>query len=353
VAADGVRHLTRLMTASAQVAMEASNPDYPQFHRILSPYLQYGIPAADCAYLYAPVRSEYTYRISGTIGTAHLLHVEVSKEIVPHLDRWTRFGGLEEFATGPRGELEIVLSREPHEGNWIRLPDDNTIGSVLVRQYYYDWDVEEPARINIERVGAEYPPPPYYPETAGAGLALLHEFFDVVPALCERAVEAYYAADPSEIPFAPLPFGWKDLSYGMGHFRCRPGEAVILEVRPPDCPYWSFQLMNHQWEALDWHLRQSSLNGHQAVLDADGMFRAVIAHRDPGVANWLDPAGHQVGLLAGRYFRPDATSPARLRVVPFASIAEHLPSDTATISHVQRQESLRLRMLSVRRRMCD
>ena len=36
------------------------------------------------------------------------------------------------------------------------------------------------------------------------------------------------------------------------------------------------------------------LNGHQAVLD-DGVFRAVVAHRDPGVANWLDTAGNRRG----------------------------------------------------------
>ena len=37
--------------------------------------------------------------------------------------------------------------------------------------------------------------------------------------------------------------------------------------------------------------RQSSLNGHQAVLDPDGVFRAVISARDPGVPNWLDTGG--------------------------------------------------------------
>jgi hypothetical protein len=139
----------------------------------------------------------------------------------------------------------------------------------------------------------------------------------------------------------------------MGHFRCEPDEAVILEVTPPDCPYWSFQLMNHQWEALDWHLRQTSLNGHQAVVNGDGVFRAVISHRDPGVTNWLDPAGHRIGLVAGRYFRPPTASPARLRTVPFASLDEALPPDTVRLTPPERQAALRRRMLSVRRRMCD
>lgn len=353
VAAEGVRHVFRLLTAAAQVSLEAADADFPRFARILSPTLQYGLPAADCSYLYAPVRGEHTYRIHGRRGTAHLFHVEVSADVVPHLDRWTRFDGREEFELGPAGEIEIVLSRQPQPGNWIRLPDGPQLGCVLVRQYFYDWDGEEAAQLDIERVGATYPPPPYDAQRATEGVSLIDDFFSTVPALCAQAVGGYYAAEPAEIPFRPLPFGWKDLSYGMGHFRCAPNEAVILEVTPPECPYWAFQLMNHQWEALDWHLRQTSLNGHQARIDPDGVFRAVISHRDPGVANWLDPAGHTVGLVAGRYFRPPVTAPASLRTVPFESLDDALPSETARLTPDERQTALRRRMLSVRRRMAD
>ncbi len=36
---------------------------------------------------------------------------------------------------------------------------------------------------------------------------------------------------------------------------------------------------------------------HQAVLDADGKFRAVLALTDPVVPNWLDPVGNTRGKL--------------------------------------------------------
>lgn len=354
VRAEGMRHLTRLMVAAAQTSMEAVDLDYPQFVQILSPHLQYGIPAVDCCYHYAVVRGGHSYRIFGTRGSAHMFHVESSQDIVPHLDRWTRHAGLEEFTVGSSGELEITLSREKADGDWIALPEDDRLCGVLVRQYFYDWDTEQPAELYIERLGATYPPPPYSLEKARAGWTLLGDFFDTVPRVCAGAVEAYYAADPNVIPFAPLPFGWKDLSYGMGHFRCETDEAVILEVVPPDCEYWGFQLMNHQWEALDWHLRQTSLNGHQARIDPDGVFRAVISHRDPGVHNWLDPAGRTLGLIAGRYFRPPAnTSPARLITVPFEAVGGHLPAGTPRITSTERDKALRARMLSVRRRRCD
>lgn len=355
VAAEGIRHVTRLLTSAARTCMEAADANYPQFVRLLSPTLQYGLPAADCAYHYAPVRGEHTYRIHGTLGTARLFYVEIYPEIVAHLDRWSPFGGRGggEFEVGPDRQFEIILSRDPQPGNWMPLPDEEGLGSVVVRQYFYDWENEEPAYLDIERVGAEYPPPPYSASRAAEGLALLQDFFAIVPGVCAQAAEQYYEAAPDVVPFRALPLGWKDLQYGMGHYRCEPDEAVILEATPPDSPYWGFQLSNHQWEAMDWNMRQSSLNGHQARVDRDGVFRAVISHRDPGVWNWLDPAGHTVGLIAARYFRPTEPMPTTLKTVPFSAVDEYLPSDTARVRPAERQESLRRRMLSVRRLMGD
>ena len=44
----------------------------------------------------------------------------------------------------------------------------------------------------------------------------------------------------------------------------------------PTALYWSVSLGNYWWETIDYANRQSSLNGHQAVVDDDGVFRAVV-----------------------------------------------------------------------------
>src|SRR3546814_12449235 len=65
--------------------------------------------------------------------------------------------------------------------------------------------------------------------------------------------------------------------------------SLISEVRIPDqVSYWSLILTNELYETTDWYNNQSSLNDVQAVVDSDGVFRAVISARDPGVHNWLD-----------------------------------------------------------------
>ena len=59
-------------------------------------------------------------------------------------------------------------------------------------------------------------------------------------------------------------------------------EALLIEVEPPEALYWSVALGNYWWETIDYANHQSSLNGFQAVLDDDGVFRAVVSRRDPG-----------------------------------------------------------------------
>ncbi len=56
-------------------------------------------------------------------------------------------------------------------------------------------------------------------------------------------------------------------------------EALLIEVEPPLALYWSISLGNHWWETIDYANHQSSLNGAQAVIDADGTFRAVVSRR--------------------------------------------------------------------------
>jgi hypothetical protein len=144
--------------------------------------------------------------------------------------------------------------------------------------------------------------------------------------------------------------GMRGQAYGMGNFRCAPDEAVLVEFKPPVCHHWSVSLANWWWEAIEFGSRQSSLNGHQAVLDQDGVFRGVIAHADPGVANWLDPAGHSAGTIAARFLRADAAPTPRLRAVPVSALADQLPAGTARVERAERERMLERRRRAVVRR---
>lgn len=107
---------------------------------------------------------------------------------------------------------------------------------------------------------------------------------------------------------------------GWGHFDLTPDEALIVDVEPAHAHYWSLHVGNFWWESLDYATRHTSLNGHQAVLDDDGRFRAVVAHADPGVPNWLDTLGHLVGPMLFRWVVSDSSPEPVCTVVPFADV---------------------------------
>jgi hypothetical protein len=136
----------------------------------------------------------------------------------------------------------------------------------------------------------------------------------------------------------------------MGNFQCGPGEAVIFECQPPRCRHWSVSLATWWWEAIDFSARQSSLNQAQARLDADGVFRGVIAHEDPGVPNWLDTAGHERGTLIARFVMAEQAPVIRTRSVKLASLRDELPAETARITPAERELSLARRQRAVWRR---
>ena len=101
---------------------------------------------------------------------------------------------------------------------------------------------------------------------------------------------------------------------------------------------------------MDFAERQTSLNGRQARLDADGAFRGVIAQVDPGVPNWLDPAGYERGTLALRFLLADEAPKVELERLPLAQLAAKLPADTPRVSPVERAASLERRRRAALRR---
>jgi len=349
--AEGVRYLTRLIAGALPMTMDTSSPEFPQFLHFLTTRIHYGLPATDCYYMWAPVHGDYTYKISGPKGTARVFDIETRDGHFAHISEWLTIDRRSDFETDDDNCVEIILSRDKQPGNWIKLPEG--YGNIVYRQYFYDWDNEIPANVTIERVGAKYPAPPMTTEEIKKRCGLLIDWLQQLPKRFAQVYRSYHDAPPDALIFDSIDFGWEDLRYGKGTYDCAEDEAIIIEVTPPNANYWSIQLCSHFWEARDYHQRQSSLNGHQARLDDNGTFTAVISHSDPGVANWLDAGGHQHGLVSIRYYKADSTPVPSLRKVKLANLGNELPVGTPTVKPEERQVLLRARAQSISRRNFD
>jgi hypothetical protein len=141
--------------------------------------------------------------------------------------------------------------------------------------------------------------------------------------------------------------GMRGQTYGIGNFRCADDEAVILRFRPPACRHWGVALANRYWECVEYGSRQSSLNGHQAVVDHDGRVRAVISQRDCGYANWLDPGGNAEGTLAIRFLDADQVPEVEIERVAVADLAAQLPAETSRVAAGTRADQLMRRRRAV------
>jgi len=144
--------------------------------------------------------------------------------------------------------------------------------------------------------------------------------------------------------------------YAGGVFELEADEALVIENRVALEPqYIGFQLGNLWGESLDYAHTLGSLNGFQSERDPDGVIRFVVAHRDPGVPNWLDTQGHPEGFLSPRWAYsetppPDQWPSITAKKVRFDEIRDHLHASTRSVKPEERREQIRVRQLHVQQR---
>lgn len=356
--AEGLRYLTRLIASGINVCMELGDGEAPRFGRMIDCTMKWGLDAPDCLYLYSSVCGDAVYRIHGRLGTANHVDVQVNygHYAAGDISQWGTVSSLNsrDLATGPDGEVEILLGGKPRDRNWLALAPNAEF--VLVRQYFGDWNHEQPADLYIERLdGLDVPEPVPTPDAIAARLERLAGWIERGGSLWESMSRGFLDLEPNSLIFhdtnaSDAHGGMQGQAYGLGNFRCAPDEAVIVEFAVPDCPHWSVSLADWYWQSFDYATRQSSLNCRQAVVDDDGVFRAVIAHRDPGVANWLDAAGHEQGTIAIRFLLADRAAPPTLRRVALEQVAQALPASTARVTAQERLRTIAERRAAVLRR---
>ena len=144
--------------------------------------------------------------------------------------------------------------------------------------------------------------------------------------------------------------------YAGGVFELEPDEALIIENNIQLKPnYIGFQIGNLWGESIEYANQIGSLNGHQMVVDADGVFRIVLAHSDPGVANWVDTTAHREGFMTTRWTYSETPAPkdwptVSARKVAFSEIGQYLPDTTVMVSAQERREQVAIRQRHVQRR---
>jgi hypothetical protein len=316
-------------------------------------------PNPDDIYLYAPIRGDLTYRVSGNRGATRRMTFSMQRDLpgfartLPEMATHMTDLDDRDLQIGPDGEFEILLSAEKpagYSGNWGRF--EPGADSLMVRYRSWDWEAERDPQLSIECLSPVGPKARLSPDEILKRIRLMAElpgnmarvFFEM-----QNGVKARVGVNV----FEPVryPMGLSKQVYWPAVFELEDGEALIVETEMPKVtPYWNIQLNDPYFNAVEYVYRQSSLNGASARIDADGRFRAVVALADPGVPNWLDPAGYKQGTIYGRWYDTDIYPTPTIRRVPLARVRDHLPADTPVVPPEQRREQIRKRVRGAQRR---
>lgn len=408
--AEGYRYLLGFMLGNIERSL--NDPLYPQFKRAIQPMNRSTIDNADAVYLCAEIDGNHSYVIKGRgqdcrhwQGVINDSERRAPQYVIFELSSGYSgdSGELSELRPGTRintstldssslqveydGSFEILVAPEKplgYSGNFMlsRRESRGTeyVGRFInLREIFHDWEREELLELEILRVGGEQEPPaPISPESAAQMMRQCGELTNAHM----RFWNAFYAItletygkveggvdNGSGEPFMPTNGmnppnalgiatggGQSTNVYSGGVFKLKDNEALLIEARIPVEPlYCGFHLSNLWGESLDFQNHQSSLNVVQMFVGEDGVHQWLVAHKDPGIQNWLDTTGIEHGYLTMRCTyaeKPPRQNWPSLEVkkFPLDQIDQHISEKMPRINAQERAEEIKKRQRHVQRR---
>jgi hypothetical protein len=314
-AADGNQYVVRILRAISESALLSFDPARPSFLSMLESVRYLGAAGPDIDYDVAIVEPGVAHRIAGTRGDASYVGIAVyghagaagASGIVASVD-------LDELV-GPDGTFTYEFEH----------PD---AARVIIRQYFHDRASQQSGSWTIERTDgsghddrATVVP---LPTTAGVAArvanasqslrwnAQLNRLWSPERRATPNAFVRQTADDIVAAVSNP------DVMYAFSWWRLAEGEALVVELVPPETHYWALQLCDRWFQCFP--ERRSNLNDRQVVPEPDGSVRIVVADGDPGHPNWLDTSGHRLGVMFFRWLHADPDTMPTCRVVPMADV---------------------------------
>jgi hypothetical protein len=316
--ADGHRHLLHLLQSALFSHFEA-DPERPKLRRIVSPTRKFRGDNPDAIYYEAALRPDREYRLCGNMAGAAYFSVTVEEGPGEGAYVTGTASGLHdgEMRIDPNGDFEILLSRsDPGPGrNWLELTP--TACRLTTRHYFEDeiCAAADPSRyvpMSIEPLEDPGPAPTWDDARVAQAIQRAINFVhgDTLgqPPRDPADQPSWVSTTPNQFnpPEKPgdLGFSAMDIAYAMCPYVLGPDQALVMTGRFPECKFANVVLWNRYLQSYDYNNRNISLNRRQTKLEADGSFKMVIAHRDPGVPNWIDTEGRPSGILYWRFLLP-------------------------------------------------
>ena len=323
--AEGWRYLTRLTRVGLEMMLEFGNPDFPVFYQASNTTLKIGGDNPDNVYWNATIAGDREYRLRGTRGTVRYLSFGTKANRYAVDGTLASTGELDapNLQINSDGTFEVLVSRNRQPGNWLPMSADSTM--LLVRNTILDRQRETPAIMSIERIGAPGKPAPLTAARIERALLATAAFVKGTAHTFADWVHSYQAKPNQLATIDQTVFfragGDPNIFYLHGYWTLKADEALVIEVKPPECEFWNFQLDNYWMESLDYRYAPIWVNSHTARYNADGSATITIARENRGFSNWMDTDGHTSGHMLLRWTRAKSHPVPECRVVKLEKAA--------------------------------
>lgn len=216
---------------------------------------------------------------------------------------------------------------------------------VNIRNTLSDWR-QAPIRLAIRRTDPAPDGPPLTDEMLVARIA---EDLPAWVGLWTKSKETWLGPPPTNTlaPVLARDGGWG--FFTSGPYDMADDEALVITAREGGARYFSIQIVDRWYMTAHAGRNFVSRNSSQITQNPDGTITFVLAHRDPGVANWVDPAGAPQGsvLLRWQGIRP-GTDGGQLvlsvRLVKLGELDAALPPDCPRKDPAERAAELEQRI---------
>jgi len=325
--AEGIRYLSRLVRLGLEMYVESGDMHFPSFMVPSHETAKIGADNPDNYYQVARIDGHFDYRVSGTRGTVAFLNFSTKRGGYDASGRLELSGFLDakSISFQPDGRFELILSRNMHPGNWLKL-DPNTT-QLLVRQTFLDRRCEQPAQLKIERINHDAKPRPLDPLELQANLSKAGHFVDGTARLFANWVQGFLKhvnqLPPANQEVCQQAGGDPNVFFYHSYWQLAHDEALVIEFpRVAECDYWNFQVDNYWMESLDYRYFRICINKYSARIDPDGRLTLIVSHADPGHPNWLETAGHVRGTMCFRWINSKEQVHPVTKVVKFADLIQ-------------------------------
>ena len=324
--AEGLRYLSRLLRNGLEFKLEGAQPEWPQLLSYAHETVKMGADNPDIRYLNCRVSPEYDYAIVGTRGSVHQLNLSSHAGGYGEDGKLQLCGNLadEDLVVERDGTLRILVSQTPQQQNWLPLTSETSL--LVIRQIFLNRASEREASLRIERLnGGDTSPHHLCYRDVTDGFSETCASMQGTASVFTRWAQQL-RAQPNRLPLADQAFcqslgGDPQITYYHGYWTLDSDDSMVISLpRIPECRNWNLQINNFWMESLDYRFHRIHLNKHSAQRAADGSVRMVLAHRDPGVPNWLHTTGHNSGTMCFRWVGASEIVQPEIAVVPLVSL---------------------------------